>query len=255
MKINGTMIRCSLLILLATILLSSCNNDDYLIDGGISSPYYDGNVMEFLESRPDLFDDLVKVVKMTKWENVFRNESEEITFFAPTDFSIENSVTYLNDYLYKYTNKDKITDFSQIKPEVWEDLLAMYVMKGKYRLKDIAQIDTVALSTFPGQTNFTYDESYKMTMGVYYEDANGIKYAGARRVLYSYPDAGRIYSYVSTCNLEPHNGIIHVLRLDHYLGFLRSLLYDKASEIGILYPAPSTDAPIDRNKKQKNLFN
>ena len=51
-----------------------------------------------------------------------------------------------------------------MKPAVWEDLIGMYVMEGKYRLNDIAQIDTAAVSAFPGQTNFTYDRSYKMTM-------------------------------------------------------------------------------------------
>ena len=52
-------------------------------------------------------------------------------------------------------------------------MIEMYVVKGKYRLNDIAQIDTVALSTFPGQTNYTYDKKYKLTMGVCYGDANG----------------------------------------------------------------------------------
>ena len=51
-------------ILLSTLLMSSCNNDDYLVDGGISNPYFDGNVMQYLESRPDLFEDLVKVIKL-----------------------------------------------------------------------------------------------------------------------------------------------------------------------------------------------
>ncbi len=35
-------------ILLSTLLMSSCNNDDYLVDGGISNRYFDGNVMQYL---------------------------------------------------------------------------------------------------------------------------------------------------------------------------------------------------------------
>lgn len=211
----------------------SCQNDDYLIDGGTSSPYFDGNVMEFLESRPDLFKDMVTVIKYADMESLLRDE--EVTFFAPTDFSIEKSVERLNEYLYRY-GKDKITDLRQVKPEVWKDLLSMYVMKGKYRMNDIAQIDTTALSAFPGQTNFTYYRNYKMTMGVVYGDAGGIKYAGARQVMYIYPSNGfRLTSYVSTCNIEPLNGIVHVIRLDHYLGFIPSSLLQKAIEEGIDY--------------------
>ena len=110
-------------------------------------------------------------------------------------------------------------------------------MEGKYRLNDIAQIDTAAVSAFPGQTNFTYDRSYKMTMGVCYGDASGIKYAGYRQVMYAYQDFGYPeYAYVSSCNIEPTNGIVHVLRLDHYLGFSISGLLWRALEAGVDYP-------------------
>jgi len=223
-------------LLLAAVTLGSCN-DDYLVDGGMSNPYFEGSVMEYLESRPDLFTDLVQVIKLTKWNDILSNENEEVTFFAPTDFSIDKSVKRLNDYIYNYEGLDKITDLSQVKPAVWEDLISMYVMKGKYRLNDIAQLDTVAVSAHPGQTNLTYDKSYKMTMGVCYGDANGIKYAGYRQVMYAYQDFGYpVYAYVSSCNIEPRNGIVHVLRLDHYLGFTASGLYRRAIEAGIVYP-------------------
>ena len=55
-----------LLLIFVTTILGSCQTDDYLVDGGRSNPYYDGTIMEYLESRDDmLFSDLVKVIKMT----------------------------------------------------------------------------------------------------------------------------------------------------------------------------------------------
>lgn len=223
------------LIVLGTI--TGCQ-EDYLVDGGISTPYYNGTIMEYLENRPDtLFTDLVKIIKLTKWKDVFSNPNESVTFFAPTDFSIDQSMEFMNNYLYRYEGMDKVTDFRQIKPEVWESILGMYVIKDKYRLNDIAQIDTVALSAYPGQTNHTYDKNYKMTMGVCYADANGIKYAGYRQVMFAYPETGYpVYSYVATCNIEPTNGIIHVIRIGHYLGFTSMMLHNKAVEAGIIYP-------------------
>lgn len=245
-------------LLLVTFSLGSCNSDDYLVDGGKSNPYYEGNVMQYLESRPDLFKDLVKIIKLTKWENILTNE--DVTFFAPTDFTITKSVDLMNSYLYNYEGMDKITELSQVKPKVWEDLIGMYVMEGKYRLNDIAQLDTAAVSAFPGQTNFTYDRSYKMTMGVCYGDANGIKYAGYRQVMYAYQDFGYPeYAYVSSCNIEPVNGIVHVLRLDHYLGFSITALLRKALEVGIDYPDKGRgDEPQLRltadEERRKDLF-
>lgn len=223
--------------LLVVVALSVACQEDYLVDGGTSSPYHDGSVMEYLEARPALFGDLVKVINLTSWREVFSDENEEITFFAPTDFSIEKSVEFMNRYMYMYEGMERVTDLEQIKPGVWESLLGMYVMEGKYRLNDIAQIDTVALAAYPGQTNRTYDRNYKMTMGVYHESANGIKYAGYRQIMYAYPEVGRpVYAYISTCNIEPRNGIIHVIRLDHYFGFTSMMLHDKALDAGILYP-------------------
>jgi len=238
MKNIRNIISGMLALLFVTTILGSCQTDDYLVDGGKSNPYYDGTIMEYLESRDDmLFSDLVKVIKMTKWYDVFSDENADVTFFAPTDFSIDKSVDMLNYYLYNWNNMEKITDLSQVKSEVWEDMIGMYVLEGKYRLNDIAQIDTVALSAFPGQTNYTYDKKYKLTMGVCYGDANGIKYAGYRQIMCASQDYGApIYAYVSSCNIEPHNGIVHVLRLDHSLGFNSYTLYSKAMEAGIDYP-------------------
>ena len=259
---KGKSFICLLGVLFSAILLNSCQTDDYLIDGGKSNPYFEGTVMEYLESRKDLFEDLVTVIKLTKWKDIFSDENSELTFFAPTDFSIDRSVDNLNRYLYDMAGLDKITDLSQVKPKVWEDMIGMYVVEGKYRLNDIAQIDTVALSTFPGQTNYTYDKTYKLTMGVCYGDANGIKYAGYRQIMCANQDYGiPIYAYVASCNIEPHNGIVHVLRFDHIFGYSAITFRQRAIEAGISYPKEeslqtgggSEDLSLTNSVKEKNV--
>ena len=62
-------------------------------------------------------------------EDVF--EDEQITFFAPTDWSIRGSFNYLNRIWYRMGH-DSIKSFSQIKPEVWREMLSMYIVKDKY---------------------------------------------------------------------------------------------------------------------------
>ena len=73
---------------------------------------------------------------------------------------------------------------------------------------------------------------------VTYGDANGVKYVGPRQILYSY-----IYditvsdlknAYVATSDIQPKNGVVHVLRMtDHDFGFDRRLFALKAIEEGI----------------------
>lgn len=63
---------------LLAVLMYNCADDSYLIDGGKANPYYNGNMMQYLESRPDYFKDLVEVIRLSGMEDVF--EDEQITF-------------------------------------------------------------------------------------------------------------------------------------------------------------------------------
>ena len=205
------------------IFMSNCTNDSYLIDGGKSNPYYDGTIMEFLQSRSpkddpknDYFSDLIEIIRLANMEEVF--EEENVTMW------------------YQMGN-DSIKNLKQIKPSVWREYLSMYILKDKYTLKDIPQIDTTAIAAYPGQTFITYG-GLPMNVGVVYGDANGVKYVGPRQILYSY-----IYditvsdlknAYVATSDIQPKNGVVHVLRMtDHDFGFDRRLFALKAIEEGI----------------------
>lgn len=230
-----------IVIITAPIFMANCTNDDYLIDGGKSNPYFDGTIMEFLQSRSskddprnDYFSDLVEIIKLADMENVF--EKENITFFAPTNWSIRRSVDMLNRVWYQMGN-DSIKSLRQIKPAVWRQYLSMYILKDKYALKDIPQIDTTAIAAYPGQTFISYG-GLPMNAGVVYGDANGVKYVGPRQILYSY-----IYditisdlrnAYVATSDIQPKNGVVHVIRMtDHDFGFDKRLFAIKAMEEGI----------------------
>ena len=214
---------------LLAVLMYNCADDSYLIDGGKANPYYNGNMMQYLESRPDYFKDLVEVIRLSGMEDVFENE--EITFFAPTDWSIRGSFNYLNRVWYRMGH-DSIKSFNQIKPEVWREMLSMYIVKDKYLLKDIPQIDTTAIAAYPGQAFLSYGQQ-PMNMGVVYYDANNVKYAGARQIIYSYVYDFTIgdmkNAYVATSDIQPTNGVVHVLRLpDHAFGFEPYLFATKA---------------------------
>ncbi len=239
-----TIYKIGTLLLAFVLTLTGCKEDGYLVDGGKANPYYDGNVWEYFNTCPyheELFSDLSQIISLAGLENVCK--TEEITFFAPTNESIRRSMRQLNQMLWTLgydklaTDEDGNFYLDQVKPEVWRDMLSMYIFKDKYRLKDIAQVDTLALSTYPGQINITRENDYHMRLGVVFDDASGIKYAGARKVIFrpenvSYPK----WTHVATCDIQPTNGVVHVIRLtQHTFGFQAYYFTSKAIQAGIVY--------------------
>ena len=134
--------------------------------------------------------------------------------------------------------EDSVKDLRQIKPEVWKEFLSMYVIPGKYCLKDIPQLDTAAVSAYPGGAYYSL-AGKPMNMGVVYYDASGVKYAGPRQILYSYVNdfasMDMINAYVASCDIQPFNGVVHVIRFtNHNFGFDREIFVQKAIGAGIL---------------------
>ena len=197
-----------------------------------------GTVLDYLEQHPDkhYFSDLVEMIHYAGMDSVFQNG--EITFFAPTDWSISFSVDYLSRKLYFTMGEDSVKDLRQIRPEVWKEFLSMYVIPGKYCLKDIPQLDTAAVSAYPGGAYYSL-AGKPMNMGVVYYDASGVKYAGPRQILYSYVNdfasMDMINAYVASCDIQPFNGVVHVIRFtNHNFGFDRDVFAQKAIGAGIL---------------------
>ncbi|WP_195475539.1 fasciclin domain-containing protein [Bacteroides finegoldii] len=248
---KGVVIICTLS---AFFAIWSCSNDDYLIDGGTSSPYFEGTMWEYLNTEPQYeryFSKLVDVIEYAEMEDLFKKE--DVTFFAPTSQTINKSMKYLSDYNYNYYGGEEVTDIRQVKKEVWKDFLSLYIVEGKYELKDLPQLDTLAITAYPGQAYRSYN-GRPMNIGVDYASANGVKYAGYRMLIYSYinnwgssvEDRDMINAKVATCNLQPYNGIVHVIRfIDHDFGFDKRLFMQKALEKGI-DPVP----PVEDEKSE-----
>ena len=234
-----------------SFLMANCRNDDYFHDGGVHNPYYDGTVLEYLEKFPDknYFSDLVELIRYSELDKTLNED--EITFFAATDWSIRSSIEVLNKRLYNELNEDTIRDLRQIKPEVWKQYLSMYIVPGRYRLKDIPQLDTANVSAYPGAAYYSLGGK-PMNIGVEYYDASGVKYAGARQILFSYVNnfssMDMINAYVATCDIQPVNGVLHVIRFtDHMFGFDGKNFAQSALDAGIL-PFESLD-----EKEKENL--
>lgn len=223
-------------LLAQTLLFSACNQDEYLIDTGIHKAQYDGTVLQYLESKPDYFSDLLEVANLAGMDEALSNDT--LTFFAPPNEAIRKTVNFLNEIL-KTQGKDTVAEYSQIDPRVWKDVLSLYVFDGKYLLKDYPQLDTLDIPSFPGQGYISHANRI-MNVGVIYNDANGVEYAGYRQLVLSYipdvlyPTQNWINVPIASSNIQPKNGVVHVLNYSrHFFGFDFVAFYQKAVSYGI----------------------
>lgn len=226
--------------MLTGILTTGCKKYEHYIDTGVTNAKYNGNIMQYLESKPFHFDTLTQVIKLAGMENVFKNDN--ITFFAAPDPSIASAINSLNAYL-SSSGRDSVKTLSDIKPQAWKEILSMYIFKGTNRLKDYRQVDTNALDTYSGQGYLSYNQK-ALNIGVIFNDAvNGdvrIKYAGYRQLMISYiPDPSKpktswINAPVASSDINPTNGIVHSIKYSaHAFGFDKNRFILIAVENGI----------------------
>lgn len=229
-------------ILLLCLILSSLLNlgckKDYYKDTGRHTAEFNGSVMDYLESKPELFSSVVSLIKSTGLENTFRNEN--ITFFAPADSSIRFTLKFVNNET-AMLGLPEVTRLDQIAPEVWRKYLTRYLFKEKKSMNDYRQIDPTNLAAYSGQIYESYDGGL-MNVGVVHDDAGGVKYAGYRHLMISFipsPSAPLDFTTwfsadVASVNIAPKNGYIHALKYpNHYFGFVPDLFFEDALAAGI----------------------
>ncbi len=221
MKKRNKILALPLVLLL--LLMGACKKD-YFTDTGVQKGEFNGTVLDYLKSKPQYFDTLVKIISYAGMTNTFQNE--EITFFAPADSSLRNTYLACNLIL-NQLGRAPITRFQQIKPSVWREALSRYIFKGARSLTDFPQIDFSNIAAYPGQIYNSYDELI-MNVGAIYSSGGGVPYAGYRQLVLSYipsPSSARDYqtwttAFVSSVNVKPTNGYVHVLRYPtHFFGF------------------------------------
>lgn len=205
------------------LIISACKKDDYYIDGGLANAHFNGDMVEYLESKPMEFDSLVQIIKLAGLEETIRKD--ELTFFAPRDENIKDLIGALdrggvNSQLY-YLGRDTIKTLADVDSAIWRKYLERYLFKGKNLLMDYPQIDFSLLNIYSGQNYYSYNNSVS-NIGVVFNDAassdgsSAIKYMGYRQLHISYiSDVSRptnwVTAKVASSDIQPVNGVVHVL--------------------------------------------
>jgi hypothetical protein len=220
---------------IVVMLLAACKKD-YYQDTGLAKGKFNGSVLAYLQSKPEYFSKLLQVIAITKTEDIFQKEN--ITFFAPSNPCFDSTIAQVNRVLY-FSGKDTIVKLTQVPVQVWREMLARYIFKGKYMLNDIPQIDFSQYKTYPGVFTRSYDGT-AMNLGVVYNNEGGAQYVGYRQLHISYtPDISQLPGMwfkapVASVNIEPDNGAVHVLVFSqHNFGFSIDEFYNRCMQYGI----------------------
>jgi hypothetical protein len=222
------------LIFFSAIVSFICCQKNPYIDTGVFKNDYKGTTMDFLESRPELFDTLVRVIKHSKIDTDLDKQGR--TYFAPANRCIRMALQSLKWRL-ESSGRKNITKVEDIDAEIWKDFLGIYLFDGVWMANDIPQLDENDLNRFSGQDILSVNNR-NMRLGVVrediYKDGQIIKYAGYRRLKIASLDytnsSGQVmYSTVATSDIKTSTGVLHVLRFDwHEFGFNTSYFVNRA---------------------------
>ncbi|NSL87880.1 fasciclin domain-containing protein [Chitinophaga solisilvae] len=206
-------------LLLVSLLSSSCKKD-YYIDGGLAEARYHGSIYSYLKNNPYLFDTIAHVVEKAGLRKML--ESDTVTFFSPTDNVIGEAMNVLNEY--RYINVEDSVHMDDISPEIWRRFLSRYIIRGRYEARQFARVDPKNIYAYPG-INYVMESGYVLNIGLIYQDYNNVEAVGARILRLTditfdplnFTNNPSII--VATSDIQPDNGVLHVLNMRHTLGF------------------------------------
>ncbi len=207
------------ILLAITLAIASCKKD-YFVDGGLSDPHYDGSIYDYLKAKPYWFDTVTYIIEQAGMKELLENDT--VTFFSPTDDAVKAAMESLNAY--RYDNVEDSVYLEDIDPEVWRYFLSMYILKGRFLAKDFARVDPDNIYAYSG-IDYITSEGFIVNIGLLYQDYKGVQDVGARIIrltdITADPDHFRNCPAVTvmTSDIQPKNGVLHVLNNNYVLGF------------------------------------
>jgi hypothetical protein len=208
----------------AILFFASCSEDDYLIDGGISSANLNKTTYDFLSSNP-LFDTLTLSIDKAGLKEVVNGD---VTFFAVTNFSFKNYVDAMTTRgRAYYNNPNYVYAYDSIPVQILRDSLSMYIFPGKIQRKDLRKEGDLFTNIIGTQLRISLEpqEDYKEQLtnspeyiylthkrGKYWDEWDA-EISGNEK------DAKE---RIQTSGLISTNGIIHVLANTHVLFYYKN---------------------------------
>ena len=190
----------------------SCTKQE-VIDTGISSPNFAGNILDYLRSDGYNWKLTCELIEHAGLEPLFAGEIAqypEITFFGFTSQSVQR---FLLESQYKDSSAGVFLQVGDIPIELARELVLRHVVAGKYVKEEFGFLDPAqplnsplqtggkVLTTLAGNSIRAFCEPSS-----YGGDGNG---GPVHMRLYSITARRRIP--VASPDIQPHNGVVHAL--------------------------------------------
>ncbi len=197
----------------------ACDTKQDVIDTGISSPYFDGNMMEYLRSDSYNWELTVKMIERAGLADLFEGRVDtlpEITFFGPKSYSI---LRFLLDSQYDDPSQGVFTSVEDIPVAKCREFILKYVVKGKHLKASIGYRNMDYIISDPKQDGGTVFECLGGNkVRAYLEGSSyaGVAGAGAVKLMLHSLQEGKVP--MATPDIQPLNGVVHALNYGHKLG-------------------------------------
>lgn len=208
------------IVILIAIACFACTTKQEVIDGGIASPYFDGNIMEYLRSNEEQWGYTVEMIERAGLVDLFEGKVDtvpELTFFAPPSYAV---FRYLMDLKYEGTGEERYESIQDIPVETCKTLILKHVVVGKYLKEDIAfrnmDYDIFAAEQ-DGGTHFTCMGKNELIAYLEKTDYKGFPDVGPIEMFLYSVSVGQMIP-LATPDIQPINGVVHALNYGYDFG-------------------------------------
>ena len=195
----------------AAIFLSSCTAQDWY-DSGVSSPYHDCSIMEYLRKDTYNWELTVKLIERAGLTDMFEGKDsnyKEITFCAPPSYTILRHL---------WNNGMESVDEMSIKD--CKAIVLRHVLNKKYLKADFAYRNVDYMIDDELQDGGTDVETLGGSHLRIYRDKSaygGVPDLGPETMyIYSFTKATMVP--LATPDIQPLNGVVHALNYNYDLG-------------------------------------
>ncbi|MEZ2445554.1 hypothetical protein AB6805_27750 [Chitinophaga sp. RCC_12] len=205
-------------ILMITLLFAACKKDDHFLGGSPTNDHTDLTTYDYLKANPN-FDTLILLIDKAGLKETINSD---ITFVAPTDYSIKQFLAVRTKLLQIELNDEnvKYTIDSLKAPELRDSLLA-YAFAGKIVRADLS------LESQVYKNKVNEDFAFKLTKTDAFGNifSGGVRYMALTKVINGldpdprpddYPEEDRDMQYtLQTTGIITKTGVLHVLQNNH----------------------------------------
>lgn len=190
-----------------------CDPKQNVIYTGVSNPYFDGTIMDYLRSNDKNWDLTIEMIERAGLVDLFEGQvdsCEEITFFAPPAYSIQRFIWESQE-----KPKDGYTyqNVADIPVDSCRSYILRCVVKGKYLKENVG---------FRNESYRLMDEEQDGGTLLKMLDGNFVRACEEKSDWKGVPDIGptslqlwsitrQIQVIVASPDIQPQNGVVHAL--------------------------------------------